>query len=118
MQENSGEQLLIKKLDHNRGLHAKNQREISSNKVRTLHWPLGGRKCGKGGKWYKDRGKWIIESRIEFPDPMLMTLDTPHGPNSSKNQRDISKNKVRKPPPSTLCMEMWTFPFRKFNIKV
>ena len=75
MQENSGEQLLIKKLDHNRGLHAKNQREISSNKVRTLHWPLGGRKCGKGGKWYKDRGKWIIESRIEFPDPMLMTLD-------------------------------------------
>ena len=29
MQENSGEQLLIKKLDHNRGLHAKNQREIS-----------------------------------------------------------------------------------------
>ena len=28
----------------------------------------------------------------------------------AKNQREISKNEVRKPPP-TLCMEMWTFPF-------
>ena len=36
----------------------------------------------RGRKWYKERGKWIIESRIEFPDPMLMTLDTPHGPNA------------------------------------
>jgi len=36
----------------------------------------------RGGKWYKERGKWIIQSRIEFPDPMLMTLDTPHGPNA------------------------------------
>jgi len=34
----------------------------------------------RGRKWYKERGKWIIESRIEFPDPMLMTSDTPHGP--------------------------------------
>ena len=24
----------------------------------------------------------LIESRIEFPDPMLMTFDTPHGPNA------------------------------------
>ena len=40
---------LIKKLDHNSGLHAKNQREISSNKVRSLLWPLGRGKCGKGG---------------------------------------------------------------------
>ena len=39
--------VLIKKLDHNSGLHAKNQREISSNKVRRLLWPLGGGKCGK-----------------------------------------------------------------------
>ena len=31
-------------------------------------------------KWYKERGKCIIESRIEFPDPILMTLDTSHGP--------------------------------------
>ena len=36
----------------------------------------------RGRKWYKERGKWIIESRIEFPDPMFMTLDTPHGPNA------------------------------------
>jgi len=40
---------LIKKLDHNSGLHAKKQREISSNKVRGLLLPLGGGKCGKGG---------------------------------------------------------------------
>ena len=36
----------------------------------------------RGRKWYKEREKWIIESRIEFPDPMLMTLDTPHGSNA------------------------------------
>ena len=36
----------------------------------------------RGRKWYKERGKWIIESRIEFPDQMLMTLDTPHVPNA------------------------------------
>ena len=35
----------------------------------------------RGRKWYKERGKYNIESRIEFPDPMLMTLDTPHSPN-------------------------------------
>ena len=23
-----------------------------------------------------------LESRIKFPDPMFMTLDTPHGPNA------------------------------------
>ena len=39
---------LIQKLDHNSALHAKNQREISSNKVRRLLWPLGRGKCGKG----------------------------------------------------------------------
>ena len=39
---------LIQKLDHNSGLLAKNQREISSNKVGRLLWPLGGGKCGKG----------------------------------------------------------------------
>ena len=52
----------------NSGLHAKNQREISSNKVRRLLWPLGEGKCGKGGKWYKGRGKCIIKSKIGFPD--------------------------------------------------
>ena len=30
---------LIKKLDHNSGLHAKNQREISKNKVRKPPYP-------------------------------------------------------------------------------
>ena len=30
-------------------VHAKKQREISSNKVRRLLWPLGEEKCGKGG---------------------------------------------------------------------
>ena len=40
---------LIQKLDPISGLHAKNQREISSNKVRSLLWPLGRGKCGKGG---------------------------------------------------------------------
>ena len=34
------------------------------------------------GKWYNDRGKCTIESRIEFPDPMLMTLGSPHRPNT------------------------------------
>ena len=29
------------------------------------------------GKWYKESGKCIIKSRIEFPDLILMTL-TPH----------------------------------------
>ena len=36
----------------------------------------------RGRKLYKERGKCIIESRIELPNPMLMTLDTPHGPNT------------------------------------
>jgi len=40
---------LIRKLDHNSGLLAKNQREISSNKFRRLLWPVGEGKCGKGG---------------------------------------------------------------------
>ena len=32
----------------------------------------------RGGGWYKDRGKCIKDSRIKFPDPMLMTLDNRH----------------------------------------
>ena len=40
-------------------------------------------KCGKGRrKWYKYRVKCILESRIEFPDPNLLTCDTPHEPNT------------------------------------
>ena len=64
---------LIQNLDHNSALHAKNQREISSNKVRRLLCLQEGENAG-GRKWYKERGKWIIESRIEFPDPMLIWL--------------------------------------------
>ena len=45
--------LFDSKLDHNSALHAK-IREKSL----------------------------VIESRIEFPDPMLITLDTPHGSNT------------------------------------
>ncbi len=49
---------LIQKLDHNSGLHAKNQKEISSNKVRRLLLPLGrGEMWERGRKWYKERGK-------------------------------------------------------------
>ena len=43
---------------------------------------LEGENAGKEEKWYKERGKWIIQSRIGFSDPILMTLDTPHEPNT------------------------------------
>ena len=33
----------------------------------------------RGRKWYKERGKWIIQSRIEFADPVFINLDTSHG---------------------------------------
>ena len=59
----------------------------------------------RGGKWYKERGKWIIESRIEFPDPILMTLDTPHGPNTKflkKMTGKCRKNQGKKYFPPTL----------------
>ena len=45
----------------------------------------------RGRKWYKERGKWIIESRIEFPDPMLMILDTPLGPNAKCLKKNVRK---------------------------
>ena len=112
---------------------AKIQIAISSNQIRRLLCPFGGGNAERGGGWYKDWGKCIKESRIKFPDPMLMTLDTPHGRITKflkkcpknvgkmrrkqffspfwylRNQREISKNEVRRPPP--LCMEIWTFPF-------
>ena len=37
----------------------------------------------RGGKWYKESGKCIIKSRIEFPDLILMSLDTPHEPTTN-----------------------------------
>ena len=60
-----------------------------------------------------------IESRIEFPDPILMTLDTSHGP-ITKFLKKCGKNEgknyffpilVFESEAPTLCMEMWTFPF-------
>ena len=82
----------------------KNQREISSNKVRRLLWSLGGVNCGKGGrKFYKERGKCIIRSKIEFPDLMFMILDTPHGRNTKflkkclKNAGKIKGNSIFPP---------------------
>jgi len=62
----------------------KNQTEISRNEVRMLLWPLGGGKCGKrgGGGYGIRRGENALESRIEFPNTMLIILDTPHGPNT------------------------------------
>ena len=55
-----------------------NQREIFNNKVGRLLWSLKGRKCGKRGGVYKEKGKCNIESRIEFNVPKLVSLDTPH----------------------------------------
>ena len=82
---------MIQKLDPILGLHAKNQREISSNKVGRLLWLLEGENAGKGGKWYKERVKWIIKSRIEFPGLILMSLDTPHGPNEKFLKKNVRK---------------------------
>ena len=58
----------------------------------------------RGRKWYKERGKWIIESRIEFPDPMFMILDTPQGPNAKfLKMREKSGEKLFSP---TLCFNL------------
>ena len=40
--------------------HAKNQREISNDKVKRLLWPFGGGKCGNGGELYRKSWKCII----------------------------------------------------------
>ena len=59
---------LIQKLDHNSALHAKNQREISNNKVRRLLWPLGGGKCGKGGgNGIRRGGNALQNPELSFP---------------------------------------------------
>ena len=50
-----------------------------------------GENAGKGGEWYKERERCIIEFRIEVSDAMLTTLDTPHGPNT-KFLKKILKN--------------------------
>ena len=48
---------LIQKLDPISGLHAKNQREISSNKVGRLLWPLEGENAGKGEEMVYGEGE-------------------------------------------------------------
>ena len=71
----------------------------------TPHGPIKKflKKCPKNAG--KKRGK-IIFSPLWC---LIQKLDHNSGLHA-KNQREISKNEVRKPPP-TLCMEMWTFPF-------
>ena len=57
---------MIQKLDPNSGLHAKNQREIYSTKVSGL---LEGENAGTGGgKWYKERGKCIVQNWVSRPN--------------------------------------------------
>ena len=51
--------------------------------------------AGKGGGWYKERGKCNIKSRIEFPDPMFIILDTPHGPNAKFFLKKYWKMRVK-----------------------
>ena len=78
--------LIDSKTNHNSGLHVKNQRKSLVLKLEGFFGLQEGEnagkrgKCEKGGGKYKDRGKCIKESRIEFPDPMLMTLETQLGP--------------------------------------
>ena len=60
--------ILIKKLDPNSGLYAKNQREISINKVRRLLWPLGRGECGKGGgNGIRRGGNALWNPELSFP---------------------------------------------------
>ena len=130
--------LIDSKTNHNSGLHVKNLRKSLVLKLEGFFGLQEGEnagkrgKCEKGGERYKDRGKCIKESRIEFPDPMLMTLETQLGPitkflkkcpkNAGKMKGKIifppfwyliqktrsqfspaCKKSERKPPP-TLCM--------------
>ena len=36
----------------------------------------------KRGEWCKEKGECNIESKIDFTVPKLVTLHTPHGPNT------------------------------------
>ena len=55
---------LIQKLDHNSGLHAKNQREISRNKVNGL---LEGENAGTGGNGIRRGGNALFSPELGFP---------------------------------------------------
>ena len=81
MHKESGETLFLptlvyyQKLDHNSSLHAKKIRDKSLViKSEGFFGLKEGEMQENGGReWYKERGKYNIESRIEFPDPMFMT---------------------------------------------
>ena len=45
----------------------------------------------EGGEWYKDRGKCIKKFRIEFSDPMLMTLDKKNVDRSQSFWKNVQK---------------------------
>jgi len=78
---------LIQKLDHNSGLHAKNQREISRNKVNGL---LEGENAGTGGNGIRRGGNALFSPELG-PDLLSMTLYTPHG-SITKFLKNCSKN--------------------------
>jgi len=59
----------------------------------------------------KNAGK--MRGKIIFSPPWCLIPKLDHNSGlHAKNQREISKNEVRNPPHPTLCMEMWTFPFK------
>ena len=80
MHKESGETLFLptlvyyQKLDHNSSLHAKKIRDKSLViKSEDFFGLKEGEMQENGGEWCKERGKYNIESRIEFPGPMFMT---------------------------------------------
>ena len=58
----------IQKLDPNSGLHAKNLREIASNKIKLGLFGLFEREnVEKGGSGIKTRGNELINPELSFP---------------------------------------------------
>ena len=82
MQKESGETLFLPTLVYYQKLEQKQFRS-ACKKIRDKSLVIKsegffGLKEGEmqengGREWYKERGKYNIESRIEFPDPMFMT---------------------------------------------
>ena len=58
---------LIQKLDPISGLHAKNQREISSNKVGRLLWPFGGKMRERRGNGKRKERNELSSPELSFP---------------------------------------------------
>ena len=66
-------------------------------------------------KFPKNAGK--MRGKIIFSPLWCLIQKLDHNSGlHAKNQREISKNEVRSPPP-TLCMKMWTFPFAFHTLK-